>query len=186
VCIWIGGVPGIGKTQLGIQLAVDVHIPAELGGAEGHCIYIDTEGSFMPERVMEIGQSAVEHVQAMASDPDACTQEQQDAAQRFTIESIMERIFYFRVHDHVEQIALVIRLPELIAELKAKGIHIKLIVMDSITFHFRASHQFADMGQRTRLLSNMATQLMSIASENTLAVVLLNQGTTLYRNLKSP
>ncbi|KDO85795.1 hypothetical protein CISIN_1g0364642mg, partial [Citrus sinensis] len=36
----IGGVPGIGKTQLGIQLAVNVQIPVEFGGLGGKAIYI--------------------------------------------------------------------------------------------------------------------------------------------------
>ena len=37
----------MGKTQVGMQLAVDVQIPAALGGNEGEAVYIDTEGSFM-------------------------------------------------------------------------------------------------------------------------------------------
>ena len=56
------GAPGLGKTQLGIQLAVDVHLPSFLDGPCGHCVYIDTEGSFMPQRVAEIAQSFVEKV----------------------------------------------------------------------------------------------------------------------------
>lgn len=36
------GVPGIGKTQIGIQLAVDVQIPLEYYGVGGQAIYIDT------------------------------------------------------------------------------------------------------------------------------------------------
>ena len=38
------GVPGIGKTQLGMQLCVNVQRPTELGGRGGAAIYIDTEG----------------------------------------------------------------------------------------------------------------------------------------------
>jgi len=34
------GVPGIGKTQLGIQLSVDVQFPKVFDGCEGQCIYI--------------------------------------------------------------------------------------------------------------------------------------------------
>jgi RAD51-like protein 2 len=37
----------VGKTQLAIQLAVDVQIPELFGGNGGEAIYIDTEGSFM-------------------------------------------------------------------------------------------------------------------------------------------
>lgn len=41
------GAPGVGKTQLCIQLSVDVQIPECFGGVEGEAFYIDTEGSFM-------------------------------------------------------------------------------------------------------------------------------------------
>ena len=33
-------VPGVGKTQLGIQLAVDVQIPVACGGLGGKAVYI--------------------------------------------------------------------------------------------------------------------------------------------------
>ncbi|KAE9460006.1 hypothetical protein C3L33_08093, partial [Rhododendron williamsianum] len=56
----IGGVPGIGKTQLGIQLAVNVQIPVDFGGLGGKAIYIDTEGSFMVERALQIAEACVE------------------------------------------------------------------------------------------------------------------------------
>jgi RAD51-like protein 2 len=38
------GVPGVGKTQLGIQLCVDVQLPECYSGAAGEAVYIDTEG----------------------------------------------------------------------------------------------------------------------------------------------
>lgn len=60
------GTPGIGKTQLGIQLAVDAHLPQIFGGAEGEAVYIDTEGSFMSERAFEIAEAFTTHVHKMA------------------------------------------------------------------------------------------------------------------------
>lgn len=33
------GAPGIGKTQLGMQLAVNVQIPDSLGGVAGEAVY---------------------------------------------------------------------------------------------------------------------------------------------------
>lgn len=38
------GTPGVGKTQLSMQLALDVQIPEVFSGAAGAAIYIDTEG----------------------------------------------------------------------------------------------------------------------------------------------
>ena len=36
------GVPGVGKTQLAMQFAVDACIPEQFGGVQGESVYIDT------------------------------------------------------------------------------------------------------------------------------------------------
>ena len=41
-----------GKTQLCHTLAVVCQLPSDMGGAEGRCLYIDTEGTFRPERLL--------------------------------------------------------------------------------------------------------------------------------------
>lgn len=46
----IAGLPGVGKTQLSMQLCVDASLPTTFGGVAGESVYIDTEGSFSPER----------------------------------------------------------------------------------------------------------------------------------------
>ena len=61
------GLPGLGKTQLAIQLCIDVQIPKAFGGVGGEAIYIDTEGSFTCERAEEMAKAAVSHVAAIAS-----------------------------------------------------------------------------------------------------------------------
>ena len=43
-----------GKTQLCHQLCVMSQLPIDMGGAEGKVIYIDTENTFRPERIMAI------------------------------------------------------------------------------------------------------------------------------------
>jgi RAD51-like protein 2 len=50
---------------------------------------------------------------------------------------------------------------------------VKLIVVDSITFHFR--QDFKDMGHRTRVLTQMAQDFMAVAEKYQLAVVFINQ-----------
>ncbi|RKF60228.1 Meiotic recombination protein dmc1 [Erysiphe neolycopersici] len=47
---------GCGKTQLAHTLAVTAQLPKEMGGAEGKVAYIDTEGTFRPERIQEIAE----------------------------------------------------------------------------------------------------------------------------------
>ena len=97
------GVPGIGKTQIGMQLAVDVHLPAIFGGAQGHAIYIDTEGSFMAERAAEIAQAFVDHVHRMArmrNDPGML-----EEVASLSVEGILSNIHFIRVHDWAEQVS---------------------------------------------------------------------------------
>jgi len=47
---------GAGKTQLCHQLAVMVQLPREEGGLGARALYIDTEGTFRPERVISIAR----------------------------------------------------------------------------------------------------------------------------------
>ena len=50
------GAFGSGKTQLGLMLAVNVQLPVEKGGANGKCVFIDTEGTFRPSRIKQIAE----------------------------------------------------------------------------------------------------------------------------------
>ncbi|CAJ1949788.1 unnamed protein product [Sphenostylis stenocarpa] len=167
----IGGVPGIGKTQIGIQLAVNVQIPQDYGGLGGKAIYIDTEGSFMVERVLQIAEACIEDMEEYRNhfhkDFQACDVKMHP-------NNILENIFYFRVCSYTEQIALVNYLDKFIMENK----DVKIIIVDSVTFHFR--QDFDDMALRTRLLSEMALKLMKLAKKFCLAVVMLNQVTTKF------
>eukprot|EP01045_Picozoa_sp_COSAG04_P022858 COSAG04_NODE_2642_length_3814_cov_3.078062_5_plen_173_part_01 len=53
------GPPGMGKTQLGMQLAVNCQRPAACGGLGGAAVYVDTEGSFTAERVEDMSRSLI-------------------------------------------------------------------------------------------------------------------------------
>nr|XP_043622188.1 DNA repair protein RAD51 homolog 3 isoform X2 [Erigeron canadensis] len=167
----IGGVPGIGKTQLGIQLAVNVQIPYDYGGLGGKAIYIDTEGSFMVERALQIaeacGDDMVEYSRLYHKGSQACEVKMQP-------KDFLENIFYFRVCSYTEQIALINYLEKFITEHK----DVKVVIIDSITFHFR--QDFDDMALRTRVLGGMALKLMKLATKFGVAIVLLNQVTTKY------
>ena len=48
-----------------MQLAVDVQIPECFGGVEGEAVYIDTEGSFLAERLADIAEVTVKHCQQL-------------------------------------------------------------------------------------------------------------------------
>lgn len=45
-----------GKTQLCHTLAVICQLPLDMGGGEGKCLYIDTEGTFRPERLLAVAE----------------------------------------------------------------------------------------------------------------------------------
>ncbi|XP_076875588.1 DNA repair protein RAD51 homolog 3 isoform X2 [Brachyhypopomus gauderio] len=170
----ICGTPGIGKTQLCIQLAVDVQIPVCFGGLGGKAVYIDTEGGFLAQRAADMSKAAVEHCTLLAEDA-----EQQAALEDFTLEKILSNIMFIRCHDYVELLAEMYLLPDLLQ----KDSEVKLVVIDSIAFPFR--HDFEDFSQRTRLLNSLALQLNQLANEQQTAVVVTNQMTTKISNGQS-
>jgi RecA/RadA recombinase len=58
-----------------IQIAVDATIPETLGGVGGEAVYIDTEGSFIIERVADIAKATSEHCRRMAKQDGSISQE---------------------------------------------------------------------------------------------------------------
>lgn len=161
--------PGLGKTQLCIQLAVNVQLPAEVGGLAGEAVYIDTEGSFCVERAEDMASATAANVRAIAASgrPELVA-----AAAGFTTEAILSRIHVFRAHDGPTQAALCASLPAIIAAHP----RVKLIVLDSVAFHYRSGVE--DYAARTRALASAFAGLMRLASTHSLAVVVTNQVTT--------
>ena len=174
------GVPGVGKTQLGIQLALNVQIPEVFNGLGGEAIYIDTEGSFMVERVAEMASEISNHLHKLARGQAAKNKSQEAvasqiaAAQSMTRDRFLEGIQLFRVHDQTETIATI---NHLAAYLKLHT-KIRLIVIDSIAFHFR--QDLSDTSSRSRVLSTVAQTLNQLAFQHNLAVVVVNHVTTRF------
>ncbi|KAM5181023.1 DNA repair protein RAD51 homolog 3 [Mantella aurantiaca] len=166
----ICGPPGVGKTQLCMQLAVDVQIPECFGGNDGETVYIDTESSFRVERLVDIANACVLHCSLI-------TQAHQEeghrlAMQRFTVNDILSQIYYFRCRDYTELLAQIHTLSDFLAQ----HVKVKLVVIDSLAFPLR--HDLEDLSLRTRLLNTLAQQMISIAIHRKLAVILTNQMTT--------
>ena len=149
-----------------MQLAVDVRIPEVFGGVEGEAIFIgdaqllvfwiiekiywklelsfslDTEGSFIVERVVDIAKSAVQHLKGVAEGSnDASTYEREreserggrerrrgretllsfslgmlESAAQFTLETVLAGMHYFRCHDYLELVALINVLSDFISK----------------------------------------------------------------------
>ncbi len=143
------GAYGSGKTQLGLTLAVNVQLPLEQGGVNGKCVFIDTEGTFRPMRIKQI----TEH---LGANPD----------------KVLKNIFVARAFNSDHQILLLDKISEMIKS----GEPIKLLIVDSLTAHFRA--EFAGRGQladRQQKLNKYMHNLMKLAEQHNLAVYVTNQ-----------
>ncbi len=51
------GTFGSGKSQIAFQLAVNVQLPEEGGGLGSKCLFIDTENTFRPERIIQVAEA---------------------------------------------------------------------------------------------------------------------------------
>src|SRR3989344_3990779 len=108
---------GSSKSQIGHVLAVRTQLPREEGGADGAVLFIDGEGTFRPERIIQIAQ-------ALNLDP----------------QQILKRIKVARAFNSDHQMLLLEKCEKLIRE-----DNVKLIIVDSLTSHFRAD--FSGRGQ---------------------------------------
>jgi DNA repair protein RadA len=101
-----------GKTQLAHQLCVNVQLPKEDGGLEGNALYIDTEGTFRPERIIQMAEGLdLDH------------------------KTVLKNIVFGRAYNSDHQVLLIKEATNLIREK-----NIKLIVVDSLIGHFRSEY----------------------------------------------
>jgi DNA repair protein RadA len=143
------GAFGSGKTQLALQLCVNVQLPLEEKGANGKAIFIDTEGTFRPERIKQIA-----------------------LAKGLNADEALKNIFVARAFNSDHQILLLDKIKELLA----KGEPIKLIVVDSLTSHFRAEYiGRGTLADRQQKLNRYIHTLIRLAEQYNLAVYVTNQ-----------
>ncbi|MFX1497585.1 MAG: DNA repair and recombination protein RadA [Promethearchaeota archaeon] len=138
-----------GKTQIVHQLCVNVQLPYEEGGLEGSALYIDSEGTFRPERIVQM---------ASAKDLDYNT--------------ILRNITYGRAFNSDHQVLLVKEAPKIIEEK-----NIKLVVIDSIIGHFRSEYiGRGTLANRQQILNGHIHDLLRLTEIfDELAVVFTNQ-----------
>ncbi len=143
------GAYGSGKTQLALSLAVNVQLPIEKGGANGKAVYIDTEGTFRPERIRQFAEG-------IGANP----------------EKVLKNILVARAFNSDHQILLLDKVTEMIKN----GEPIRLVIVDSLTAHFRA--EFSGRGQladRQQRLNKYLHSLMKLAEQCNIAVYVTNQ-----------
>lgn len=139
---------GSGKTQICHQLSVNVQLPYERGGLLGNAVYIDSEGTFRWERIEAMAR-------ALGLDPD----------------TTMEHIYYIRAYNSDHQMSIVEELFSFVPKN-----NVKLVVIDSVTSHFRAEYPGREhLAERQQKLNAHLHQLMRLAEAYNIAVVVTNQ-----------
>jgi RAD51-like protein 2 len=174
----IAGPPGVGKTQWGMQLAVDARLPNTFGGVAGETVYVDTEGSFSPERCHDMATSLVQHIEAGRRRRQEKGQKLQPMPAWFAPDTILQGIHVYRVHDEAAQTSVLYSLPKFLQDRQEAGTPVRLVVVDSMAFHHRAAPPNSDFVGRTRSLTSQAAFLTNLAAQSGIAVVAINQMTT--------
>ncbi|HMK93916.1 MAG TPA: DNA repair and recombination protein RadA [Candidatus Limnocylindrales bacterium] len=139
---------GSGKSQICHQLCVNVQLPPERGGLNGAALYIDTENTFRLERIVQMAKH-------LGLDP----------------ERVIKNIIYAEAYTSDHQMFLLENADEII-----KANNIKLIIVDSLTAHFRSEYIGREMlAPRQQKLNKHMHKLIGLARGFNAAAVVTNQ-----------
>ncbi|MFW6117739.1 MAG: DNA repair and recombination protein RadA, partial [Thermoproteota archaeon] len=103
---------GSGKSQICHQLCVNVQLSPERGGLEGAALYVDTENTFRTERIVQMARH-------LGLDP----------------KEVIKNIIYAEGYTSDHQMFLLDNADEVIKEN-----NVRLIIVDSLTSHFRSEY----------------------------------------------
>merc|ERR1719446_1356521 len=137
-----------GKTQLCHTLCVACQLPIDQGGGESKALYIDTEGTFRPERLVSI-------------------------AERYGLnqEDVLENVTYARAYNAEHQEKLLVEAAAVFC-----GSRYALLIIDSATGLFRTDYSGrSELADRQQALNRYLRKLQRIADEHGVAVVITNQ-----------
>jgi DNA repair protein RadA len=139
---------GVGKSILCHQLAVNAHLPEEKGGLNGAALYIDTENTFRPEWIVRMAEP-------LGVDP----------------KEVAEKIIYCEAYNSDHQILLLEKSDKVIKEN-----NIRLIIVDSLTAHFRSEYLGREMlAERQQRLNSHMHRLVRLARAFNAVAVVTNQ-----------
>ena len=140
---------GSGKTQLAHQLSVNVQLPEDEGGLGRNAIYIDTENTFRPERIISMAK-------ALKLDPN----------------EVLKNIHIARAYNSDHQMLLAEKASEI-----AEEFNVGLVVVDSLMSHFRAEYTgrgtLADRQQKIN--KHMHLLQRKLADQHNITIVVTNQ-----------
>jgi len=146
----LAGEFGAGKTQICFTLCVTVQLPHEQGGLDGSALFIDTEGTFRPERIGEIAE-----------------------ARGLDSSAIIKNILTARAYNSDHQLLIADEIDRLIKE-NPLGIEkpLKLVVIDSLVSHFRSEFiGRQNLPERQQKLNAHIHKLLRLAEAHNVAVV---------------
>jgi DNA repair protein RadA len=138
---------GSGKTQVAHQIAVNVQIPDEEGNI-GKVIYIDTENTFRPERILQMAEK-------VGLDGNEA----------------LKNIKVARAYNSDHQMLLAEKAEDLL-----KSGEYRVLIVDSLTAHFRA--EFIGRGtlsERQQKLNKHMHTLLKLADMYNVCVIVTNQ-----------
>jgi DNA repair protein RadA len=139
---------GVGKSILCHQLAVNVQLPPGQGGLDGSALYLDTEQTFRPEWIVRMAN-------AIGIDPEKAAQ----------------RIIYSEAYNSDHQMLLLEKADQIIKEN-----NVRLIIIDSLTSHFRSEYLGREMlAERQQKLNNHMHRMIRLARSFNAAAVVTNQ-----------
>ncbi|MGD8505502.1 MAG: DNA repair and recombination protein RadA [Candidatus Bathyarchaeota archaeon] len=139
---------GSGKSQVCHQLCVNVQLPPEHGGLNSGVLYLDTENTFRTERIVQMSQN-------LGLDP----------------ESVVKNIMVAEAYTSDHQMFLLENSDTIIKENK-----IRLIIIDSLTSHFRSEYLGREMlAERQQKLNKHMHRLIRLARAFNAAAVVTNQ-----------
>ena len=143
---------GSSKSQIAHVLAVRAQLPRENGGADGSVIFLDGESTFRPERIISIAKG-------LGLDP----------------KEALRNIKVARCFNSDHQMLLAEKAEDIIKQ-KINDKSVRLIVVDSLTSHFRAD--FSGRGElavRQQKLNRHMHTLMKLATQYNICVYVTNQ-----------
>ncbi|CAN0901220.1 DNA repair protein RAD51 homolog, partial [Linum grandiflorum] len=145
-----------GKTQLCHTLCVTCQLPLDQGGGEGKAMYIDAEGTFRPQRLLQI-------------------------ADRYGLNGadVLENVAYARAYNTDHQSRLLLEAASMMVETRSIlwfKYRFALMIVDSATALYRTDFSGrGELSARQMHLAKFLRSLQKLADEFGVAVVITNQ-----------
>ena len=149
-----------------------VQLPREYGGLDGQAVYIDTRGLFDPSRIKEITSKL------NRSEKDALARQYNiasDDEEQLTT-AVLDNIHISSPSSTSEQIFNAEQVYEKAESMASTGDRqIRIVLVDSLTFHFRAEYQGrGELAERQQKLNKHLHDLRRVADLHNAAIVLTN------------